>query len=132
MTSFYHQTTSERWNEIQEEGILWGRPGKWSELTEDNYRYTYLSPILFFGECPEKFDILLEVDYEPVGVDGTRTDNFGFNPPKDENGQQLYCLQFSVFIPISLDRVKRIDYKDVPAESELLKRSLETKCKRRQ
>ena len=51
----------------------------------------------------------IEVEYEPHGVgvtdeDGEVFDNYGFNP---RPGQ--ICLQFSVFKPIDLSSVRRID-----------------------
>lgn len=85
--TFYHRTTTEKWNKIQKEGILWG--------IGMSYRYTYLSPY-DFGDSYG--DILLKVNYKPSGYPN---DNYGFNPP---DGQE--CWQFSVFIPITLDNVE--------------------------
>jgi hypothetical protein len=101
---FYHGTTKKNWKKIQEEDVLWG----YSIYNDENgksyqsRRYTYLTPDL---EVAEKFGdgIILEIEYEPVGVDGTVTDNYGFDPPPGE-----HCWQFSVFVPISLEKVKRI------------------------
>ena len=97
---FYHGTNEENWHKIQKEGVLWGfntykdRDGK----EYKGYRYTYLTPHI---EVAKQYgDILLEVDYEPVGVDGRGIDNYGFNPPKG-----MTCWQFSVFIPIELNKV---------------------------
>ncbi len=82
---FFHGTTTEAWVLIQAEGVLWGGSG--------GYRYTYLTP---HREIAEGYGpVLLEVEYEPVGVDGTATDNYGFDPPPGET-----CWQFSVFVPI--------------------------------
>ena len=90
---FYHRTTEEKWKKIQEEGILFGM--------HDSYRYTYLSS----EDVGDSFgNILLEVDYVPVGINGKNIDNYGFDPPEGE-----YCWQFSVFIPISIDKVKHIN-----------------------
>lgn len=92
--TFYHGTSKENWEKIQDEGILFG--------VGQSYRYTYLSPNI---EIAKKFgDIILEIEYKPVGIDGTRTDNYGFDPPKGQ-----YCWQFSVFIPIELKNVKIYD-----------------------
>lgn len=93
---FYHGTTKEKWLMIKDEGVLWGK---------HSYRYTYLTPDL---EMAEKYgDIVLEVDYNPVGVgnllNGKTIDNYGFNPPLGQ-----YCWQFSVFIPIPIDKCKVI------------------------
>ena len=103
---FYHGTSEEKWKLIQEEGVLWGY-----NIYEDengkpykSYRYTYLTPDI---DVAKRFgNVLLEVEYEPVGVDGTKTDNYGFNPPPGMN-----CWQFSVFVPIDLKFVKRINQK---------------------
>jgi len=106
----YHGTSIEKWNLIQEDGQLWGyniyKNPDGSEYR--SYRYTYLSPEIKIAE--EYGDVILEIDYEPVGVDGTETDNFCFDYdiPMDELKKGAYCWQFSVFIPISLDKVKRI------------------------
>ena len=86
---FYHGTTSEKWKQIQSEGILFG--------IGESYRYTYLTPDI---EMAKKYgDTVIEVEYTP----GSRKDNYGFNPPP---GQE--CWQFSVFEPIELDGVKVI------------------------
>jgi len=97
---FYHRTTEESWKLIQEEGILWG--------VTSAYRYTYLSP----RECiaNESFGhIILEVEYEPRGVEvedeeGNTFDNYGFDPPPGQ-----ICWQFSVFKPIPISSVRRIE-----------------------
>lgn len=98
---FYHGTTKENWNKILNEGVLWGyNIHKNSDGTEYmGYRYTYLTPDI---EIAKQYgSILLEVDYEPVGVDGRGIDNYGFDPPKG-----MTCWQFSVFIPITLNKVR--------------------------
>ena len=116
---FYHRTTEGNWKLIQEEGYLWGIPG-WGNLherfvdRENRVRYTYLSPY-DWGESYGT--VLLEVEYEPeredasVCVGGTIKNNeksikhnYGFDPPP---GQR--CVQFSVFEPIYLEKVKRIE-----------------------
>lgn len=98
---FYHGTTKENWKKIQEEGVLWGYRVH-DGVPTLSYRYTYLSPEI---EVAEKYgDILLEVEYDPVGCDGTKglgIDNYGFDPPPGQT-----CWQFSVFIPIGLKNVK--------------------------
>jgi len=119
MAKFYHQTKSDRWKEIQREGVLWGRPHFWYGL-EDSYRYTYLSPVPFYDD--DAFDILLEVEYEPTGIRGI--DNFRFNPPEGE-----YCWQFSVFDPIPLDRVRVVDPVSLPPKEELIAASKKLKPK---
>lgn len=100
---FYHGTSLEKWKLIQKEGVLWGynihkNP---DGSTYRGYRYTYLTPDI---KIAEKYgDVLLEVEYDPVGVDGRGIDNYGFDPPPGQ-----ICWQFSVFLPISIDRAKRI------------------------
>ncbi len=107
---FYHGTTEDKWKLIQEEGVLWG----YNIYNDENgvpyksYRYTYLSPDL---EISKKFgNIVLEVEYEPVGIDGRKIDNYCFEHeiPKKEREEGAYCWQFSVFIPIKIENVKRI------------------------
>jgi hypothetical protein len=122
MPKFYHQTKSERWAEIQREGVLWGRPGFWAGQS-DSYRYTYLAPDLFYGHrptLPQHFDVVLEVEYEPHGtVTTTGIDNWGFHPPHADQ----YCWQFSVFLPLPLTQVRVIDPTTLPPWEELVARS---------
>lgn len=96
---FYHGTTQDKWDSIQKEGVLWG----YNEHTNENglkyrgYRYTYLTPEM---DVAKKYgDVVLEVEYMPVGV-GTGFDNYGFDPPEG-----MTCWQFSVFVPISIDNI---------------------------
>jgi len=101
---FYHGTSEEKWKLIQKEKILWGYNiyKNADGSTYRSYRYTYLTPEI---EVAEKYgDVLLEVEYEPVGVDGQRIDNYGFDPPSDQT-----CWQFSVFIPITINNVKKLN-----------------------
>jgi hypothetical protein len=79
---------------IQAEGVLWG--------VTSSYRYTYLSPS---KEIHKSYgSVLLEIQYEPVGINGMGIDNYGFNSPPG-----MVCWQFSVFIPISIADVRRIE-----------------------
>lgn len=97
---FYHRTTEKSWVDIQAEGVLWGIPTYYKGCP---HRHTYLAPACVdWGESYGP--VLLEVEYEPVGIDGTGTDNYGVDPPEGE-----VCTQFSVFIPIPLGRVGRVD-----------------------
>ncbi len=99
---FYHGTSEIAWKKIQEEGILFGGDGYHNRNDKKCYRYTYLTPEIAYAE--DYGDVILEVNYDPVGIDGTGTDNYGFDPPEGE-----ICWQFSVFIPILINKVKRID-----------------------
>ena len=95
---FYHGTNEKAWKAIQEEGVLWG--GYTYHKTGEGYRYTYLTPEI---EIAMKYGpVVLEVEYEPVGA-GTGIDNYGNDP---QPGQ--ICWQFSVFVPISIEKVKRV------------------------
>ena len=75
------------------------------------YRYTYLTPDLDVAEGYGSKEVILEVEYEPVGVgnkvDGKTIDNYAFGP---EPGQIVkpgdHCWQFSVFIPIPIEKVR--------------------------
>ncbi len=102
---FYHGTTKENWEKIQEEGVLWGKPS-WNETWEDREpnRYTYLTPDIEVAEAINS-EVILEVEYDPIGVgnkvNGQVMDNYGFNPPQGQT-----CWQFSVFIPISIKKIK--------------------------
>jgi hypothetical protein len=100
---FYHGTSQECWQKIQKEGVLWGTPS-WNPTWGNSkpFRYTYLTPHKEIAKAYGK--ILLEVEYEPVGIDGRGIDNYGFDPPLGQT-----CWQFSVFIPILLDKIKLIE-----------------------
>ena len=100
---FYHGTSEEKWKKIQEEGVLWGyNIHKNPDGTEyRGYRYTYLTPEIEVAN--EYGDVLLEVEYDPVGIDGRGIDNYGFDPPEGQT-----CWQFSVFIPIPIKNVMRV------------------------
>ena len=117
---FYHGTTKKNWTKIQEDGFLWGKPPynetwgtrkEYEEVLsrEDAYRYTYLTPDLEIAESMGSKEVILEVEYDPVGnkIDGKTIDNYAFGP---DPGQIVkpgdHCWQFSVFILISLDNVK--------------------------
>ena len=93
---FYHGTSEKNWGEIQEEGVLWGIP----HPENLNNRYTYLTPDIKEAEHHGE-DVVLEVEYEPVG--DYKTDNYGFDPPPGQ-----HCWQFSVFIPIPLSKVRKL------------------------
>lgn len=95
---FYHGTKEAAWAAIQAEGVLWG--GYTYHKTGEGYRYTYLTPEVEVADAYG--EVILEVEWEPVGA-GSGIDNYGFDPPPGET-----CWQFSVFVPITLDRVKRI------------------------
>jgi len=115
--NFYHGTTKENWKKIQKEGVLWGKPS-WNETWRNEegeklepYRYTYLTPDLDVATTHGSKEVILEVEYNPVGVgnkiDGETIDNYAFGP---EPGQKVkpgdHCWQFSVFIPIPIKNVK--------------------------
>ncbi len=114
---FYHGTTENNWKKIQEEGILWGKPG-WNETWRnkegekiERTRYTYLTPDLYVAETQGSKEVILEVEYEPIGVgnkvNGKAIDNYAFGPSP---GQVVkpgdHCWQFSVFIPIPIENVQ--------------------------
>jgi len=122
---FYHGTYENVWEEIQKSGVLWGCPVAWEnfeeiegegvtgmrrldiDINKEGYRYTYLSPEKDYAE--QYGDVLLEVVYAPKGggaedENGEVYDNYGFDPPKGQ-----FCWQFSVFQPIPLKRVRRIN-----------------------
>ncbi len=118
---WYHGTTPENWKKIQAEGILYGWPcprcckASQGECTEpfqekcQDRRYTYLTPDLDVA-LTMGGPLVLEVDYKPVGVDGTRTDNYAFEPPPgEEHLPGDYCWQFSVFVPIQLNQIRVLE-----------------------
>jgi hypothetical protein len=101
----YHGTSEENWKKIQKEGVLWGGYAWHQTNGKDGYRYTYLSPEKEVAE--QNGSVLLEVEYNPIGlgkrVNGKIVDNFVFDTPPG-----MTCWQFSVFVPIRLDKVTRV------------------------
>jgi hypothetical protein len=97
---FYHGTTEKVWKLVQKEGVLWGynMHKEPDGTTRRGYRYTYLTPEI--NVAKGYGDVILEIEYEPVGKG---IDNYGFDPPEGET-----CWQFSVFVPIGIDKIKRI------------------------
>ena len=91
---FYHGTTEENWKKIQKEGVLWGKCGI--------FRYTYLTPDIRVAAGYGSDEVILEVEYKPVG---RGVDNYELNLPFGE-----ICWEFAVRVPISIDKVKRINY----------------------
>ncbi len=105
---FYHGTTEDNWKLIKEEGILFGGDTYHQTKGKSGYRYTYLTPDIEYVKGYGNDEVLLEIEYEPSGVgvrdkEGNAIDNYVFGPPPGQ-----YCWQFSVFKPISLDKVKRL------------------------
>ena len=108
---FYHGTTKENWKKIQKEGVLWGGYSYHKTGGKEGYRYTYLTPDLEIAGSMGSKEVILEVEYEPIGVgnkiDGKAIDNYAFGP---DPGQIVkpgdHCWQFSVFIPIDLEKVR--------------------------
>ena len=113
---FYHGTSRENWEKIKKEGVLWGYRVH-DGIPTLNYRYTYLSPHIEVAEAYG--DIILEVEYSHVGVDGRKIDNYGFDPPPGQT-----CWQFSIFVPILIKDIKIFSEKDnfdYPDEIDYLK-----------
>ena len=153
---FYHFTYENVWEEIQKEGVLWGRPSGWENYTGDEEvvigkkkvepseterRYTYLSPDLDWSSFG---GVLLEVEYEPFGVsnkdeEGNAIDNFAWD---EEHSDKGYCWQFSVFKPIPLSNVNRVYideamknfdkdemYKAMNESNKVIRNKMENNCK---
>lgn len=93
---FYHGTSKENWNKILNEGVLWGyNMHKNSDGTEYmGYRYTYLTPCI---EIASKYgNVVLEIEYEPVGVNGQTIDNYCFEHeiPEEERKKGVRWQKF--------------------------------------
>jgi len=106
---FYHGTSRKKWKLIKKEGVLWGYNIHKDENGKPyrGYRYTYLTPHIEVTSMGAG-NIILEIEYDPVGVDGTGTDNYGFDPPEGQT-----CWQFSVFVPIPISKVKKMKIIDI-------------------
>lgn len=92
--TFYHGTTQENWDKIQEEGFLFGRryitDTKGNRLKEVD-RCTYLA--VDIEEAQYYGDVLLLVEYDP-------TKN------KERNNYVEGCWQVRVYEPIPIDNIK--------------------------
>ena len=95
---FYHGTTEENWEKIQQEGVLLGVRHVLgvNGLVSKKYkpsRCTFLATNLLEAKCYG--DVVLEVDYDP-------------SKNKQENNYIEGCWQVRVYEPIPLSNVKRI------------------------
>lgn len=96
---FYHGTSEENWQSIQQEGILFGRlqvlDNEFKRLCPkyNPSRCTYLTPMIEEAKCYGK--VLLQVEYDP------------YKHPKQNNYVED-CWQFRVYEPIPIANVSRI------------------------
>ena len=100
--TFYHGTSEDNWNKIQEEGILFGRrfvvDGNGKPIKEcDKCTYLSVEP----EEANNYGDVLLEVEYNP-NKEGSRHNRF------DDT-----CWQIRVYEPIPIESVKRVKIQDI-------------------
>ena len=100
---FYHGTSKENWEKIQEEGVLFGR--RYIVDNDDNIiqevsRCTYLATE--FDEAKQYGDIVLSVEYEPLDEQGKhKRDKHGPVNNYDPDGWQL-----RVYEPIPLSSIQ--------------------------
>ena len=94
---FYHGTSKENWDAIQQEGVLWGRrfvvDNNGNPIREID-RCTYLA--VDREEAEQYGDVVLKVEYNP------------FTNPKHNNYIED-CWQVRVYEPIPLTNVERIN-----------------------
>ena len=103
--TFYHGTSEETWNEIQEEGFLFGRRfvvDNEGNIIKEVDRCTYLAMDLKEAKCYG--DVILEVEYNPYNKRG----NIRKVKGKPTNNYSPDSWQLRVYEPISLDNIKRI------------------------
>ena len=84
---FYHGTSEDNWNKIQEEGILFGK----RELAKS--RCTYLTTNI--NEAKQYGEVLLQVDYDP-------------SEHPDMNNYCDGCWQCRVYEPIALTSITEL------------------------
>lgn len=87
---FYHGTSLENWEKIQQEGLLWGR--RWfagKELDRCTYLSTCVEEAHFYG------DVILRVEYEP-------------SLHSNKNNYVAGCWQLRVYEPINIKDIVRI------------------------
>ena len=89
---FYHGTSKDNWDNIQKEGILFGK--RISPITgKEVSRCTYLAVDKEEAACYG--DVVLQVEYDPT------------KHPKMNNYIDG-CWQVRVYEPISIDNIKRV------------------------
>ncbi len=93
---FYHGTSEEAWDRIQEEGQLWGRQVILDENGEPSKEFKP-DPVTYLAveqeEAATYGPVVLQVEYEP----GSGIDNYCDG-----------CWQVRVYTPIPLPNIKRI------------------------
>ena len=89
---FYHGTSENKYKEIMEEGVLYGKRGTFNGREID--RCTYLAVDKEEAECYG--DVLLEVEYDPF-------------KNKKKNNYIEDCWQIRVYEPIAIANIKRIE-----------------------
>lgn len=90
---FYHGTTKENWDKIQQEGVLWGRRYFTDKgVKKEVDRCTYLA--VDKEEAEQYGEIVLQVEYDPHS--------------SKHNNYIEGCWQVRVYEPISIDSIKQI------------------------
>jgi carboxylesterase type B len=88
---FYHGTSQENWEQIQKEGVLFGR----QFVGNKEYpRRTYLAVDIEEARCYG--NIVLEVEYNP-------------HKHKKMNNYCEDCWQLRVYEPITIDNIKLVE-----------------------
>lgn len=104
---FYHGTSEENWQKIQDEGVLWSRRyiinGKTGAIIKEVDRCTCLA--LHQGDAKCFGNVILEVEYNPYDKNG--------KIKRDKNGCGINnynpeSWQLRVYEPIPIENVKRI------------------------
>lgn len=102
---WYHGTSKENWDKIQQEGILWGRRfviNNDGNIIKEVRRCTYLTPDL--EEAKHYGDVILKVEYNPFDDKG----RIKKDKRKPLNNYVPDCWQMRVYEPISIDSIKLI------------------------
>lgn len=100
---WYHGTSKDNWDKIQEEKILWGRrfvTDNNGNIIKEVARCTYLTPD--FEEAKHYGDVILKVEYNPFDAKG----RIKKDKRKPLNNYIPDCWQMRVYEPINIDSVK--------------------------
>jgi hypothetical protein len=103
---WYHGTTGENWNKIQEEGILYGRrfvTDNNGNIIKEVDRCTYLTPDI--EEAAQYGNIILKVNYNPYNDKGEIKKNKRKHPL---NNYVPGCWQMRVYEPINIENITLI------------------------
>lgn len=102
---WYHGTSEENWDKIQQEGILWGRrfvTDNDGNIIKEVCRCTYLTPDL--DKARQYGDVILKIEYNPFDAKG----RIKKDKRKPLNNYISDSWQMRVYEPIYMKDIERL------------------------